>query len=125
MFARARDLLALGSSLLGKDNRTLHPSTLAASIRPQTAGLTNLNPDPVIAATSLWGLSWNLQYQTPALLERNVYGHGGWSGCQWWIYPEHDACFVFLTNALTPTRGGVNLNNLHNAFGSGLVGSPA
>lgn len=120
LFARAADLLSLGSALLRGDPGVITPVTLDAMRRPYTAGLTKLAPDPVNAGQD-FGLTWNLRHSAPALLERRLYGHGGWSGCQWWMYPEHDACFVLLTNVLDPHRFGADIDNLHNAFVTDVV----
>lgn len=123
LMSRAEDLLALGSALLRGDGELIHPVTLAASTRPQTTGLVQLQPDPVNAGQD-WGLPWNLRHSAPGLLERRLYGHGGASGCQWWMYPEQDACFVLLMNVIAPSVHGIDLDNLHNAFTTGLPTTP-
>jgi CubicO group peptidase (beta-lactamase class C family) len=87
--------------------------------RCQTEGLVHLTPDPGFAELD-WGLSWSLRHRSSTLLETDLSGHGGWSGCQWWMYPARDTCFVFLTNGLTPLRTDVDLDNLHNAVTAGL-----
>ncbi|MFI6296522.1 serine hydrolase domain-containing protein [Nonomuraea sp. NPDC050790] len=119
LFSRAEDLLALGSALLRGDRGLVHPTTLAAMTTPQTTGLVKLQPDPVNAGQD-WGLTWNLRHSAPGLLERRLYGHGGASGCQWWMYPEQDACFVLLINVMAPSLSGVDVDGLHNAFTTGL-----
>ncbi|MFF4414706.1 serine hydrolase domain-containing protein [Streptosporangium sp. NPDC001559] len=119
LFSRAEDLLALGGALLRGDRGLIHPTTLAAMTTPQTTGLVKLQPDPVNAGQD-WGLTWNLRHSAPGLLERRLYGHGGASGCQWWMYPEQDACFVLLINVLAPHLSGVDVDGLHNAFTTGL-----
>ncbi|MGJ6963839.1 serine hydrolase domain-containing protein [Streptosporangium sp. G11] len=119
LFSRAEDLLALGTSLLRGDRGVVHPITLAAMTEPQTTGLVKLQPDPVNAGQD-WGLTWNLRNAAPGLLERRLYGHGGASGCQWWMYPDHDACFVLLINVMAPSLHGVDIDGLHNAFTTGL-----
>lgn len=119
LFSRAQDLLALGSALLRGDGELIHPITLAATTTPQTTGLVKLQPDPVNAGQD-WGLPWNLRHSAPGLLERRLYGHGGASGCQWWMYPDHDACFVLLMNVVAPSVHGIDLDGLHNAFTTGL-----
>ncbi len=118
LMSRAEDLLALGSALLRGDG-PVHPITLAAMTVPQTTGLVKLQPDPVNAGQD-WGLVWNLRNAAPGLLERNLYGHGGASGCQWWMYPQYDACFVLMTNVIEPSTRGVDIDGLHNAFTTGL-----
>ncbi|MEU8324755.1 serine hydrolase domain-containing protein [Nonomuraea sp. NPDC048881] len=119
LFSRAEDLLALGGALLRGDRALIHPTTLAAMTTPQTTGLVKLQPDPVNAGQD-WGLTWNLRHSAPGLLERRLYGHGGASGCQWWMYPEQDACFVLLINVMAPSLSGVDVDGLHNAFTTGL-----
>ncbi|MFD9941017.1 serine hydrolase domain-containing protein [Nonomuraea sp. NPDC059023] len=119
LFSRAEDLLALGGALLRGDRELIHPTTLAAMTTPQTTGLVKLQPDPVNAGQD-WGLTWNLRNAAPGLLERRLYGHGGASGCQWWMYPEQDACFVLLINVMAPSLSGVDVDGLHNAFTTGL-----
>lgn len=117
--ARAEDLLALGSMLLRGDRRLVHPTTLAAMLTPQTAGIPRLLPDPLHIGPGTgqeWGMVWNMRMGSPTLLEQRLYGHGGLSGCQWWMYPDHDACFVLLTGLMNPLDVGVDLDNVHNAF---------
>ncbi|MFI6322993.1 serine hydrolase domain-containing protein [Nonomuraea sp. NPDC050556] len=121
LFSRAEDLLELGSALLR--GSVVHPVTHAAMTTPQTTGLVKLQPDPVNAGQD-WGLPWNLRHSAPGLLERRLYGHGGASGCQWWMYPDHDACFVLLINVVAPSLRGVDIDNLHNAFTTGLPTTP-
>ncbi|GAA3455609.1 serine hydrolase domain-containing protein [Dactylosporangium matsuzakiense] len=119
LLARADGLLRLGSSLLRGDGAAVHPVTLAAMTTPQSTGLPILSVDPMFGEQD-WGLTWTLRDRSTTLLERRVYGHGGWSGCQWWLYPDHDACVVLLVNNLYPGVPGVQLDNLLNAFTTGL-----
>lgn len=117
--ARAEDLLALGSMLLRGDRELIHPTTLSAMLTPQTTGIPRLLPDPLHIGPGTgqeWGLVWNMRMGSPTLLEQRLYGHGGLSGCQWWMYPDHDACFVLLTGLMNPLDVGVDLDNVHNAF---------
>jgi CubicO group peptidase (beta-lactamase class C family) len=118
-YARAADLLALGSSLLAGDGRVVQPGTLAASLRPQTAGLPKLAPYPAERGQD-WGLTWNLRHSDPALLERGLYGHGGWAGCEWWMYPGPGLTFVLLTNRPALSALGWDASRLHNAIASGV-----
>ncbi|WP_307859168.1 serine hydrolase domain-containing protein [Herbiconiux sp. SYSU D00978] len=119
VYTRAADLLALGQSLLAGDGRIVHPGTLAASLRPQTAGLPKLEPYPVERGQD-WGLTWNVRHSDPALLERGLYGHGGWAGCEWWMYPELGLTFVLLTNRPALGSHGWDASRLHNAVASGV-----
>jgi CubicO group peptidase (beta-lactamase class C family) len=114
LFATAADLLSLGAALLRDDDSVVHPSTRAAMLRPLTAGLPKLEPYPAAAGQD-WGLGWNLRHSAPGLLERGVFGHGGWAGTEFWIYPELDLCFVLLTNVARPGRLGLNADPLFNA----------
>lgn len=117
--ARAEDLLSLGTMLLRGDRELVHPTTLAASLTPQTTGIPRLLPDPLHIGPGTgqeWGLVWNMRMGSPTLLEQRLYGHGGLSGCQWWMYPDHDACFVLLTGLMNPLDVGVDVDNIHNAF---------
>lgn len=122
--AAAEDLARVGASLLRTqlhgEPGIVHPATLAASIVPRTIGLPQLLPDPVNAGNA-WGMPWNLRLEAPGLLERRMYGHGGWSGCQLFVYPDYDACLVLMTNRLDPHTVGVDIDGLHNAFVSGLA----
>jgi CubicO group peptidase (beta-lactamase class C family) len=116
--ARAEDLLSLSTKLLAGDRDLLHPGTLQAMTRPQTTGIERLMPDPLQIGPGTgqeWGLTWNMR-TSPTILDHRLYGHGGLSGCQWWVYPEHDAAFVFLTNVMNPLDVGVDLDAVHNAF---------
>jgi CubicO group peptidase (beta-lactamase class C family) len=114
LFATAADLLSLGAALLRDDDSVVHPSTRSAMLRPLTAGLPKLEPYPASAGQD-WGLGWNLRHSAPGLLERGVFGHGGWAGTEFWIYPDLDLCFVLLTNVARPGRLGLNADPLFNA----------
>ncbi|MGY4859411.1 serine hydrolase domain-containing protein [Cryobacterium sp. AP23] len=120
LFATAGDLLALGSALLADDGRVAHPRTVAAMLRPQTAGLPKLAPYTAERGQD-WGLGWNLRHNAPGLLERNVYGHGGWAGTEFWLYPALGVCFVLLTNIAGPSRLGLDVDELHNAVVAGTA----
>lgn len=123
-YATASDLLALGSALLRTASpgsaEVVHPATLAAMRVNRTAGLPRLNSKLQDARDQHWGLSLNLPTSS-AHLEHRLFGHAGWSGCQLWIYPDYDACFVLLTNRLDLPDLGVRFDELHNAFVAGLV----
>lgn len=123
-FATASDLLALGSALLrtvaSGSSEIVAPRTLSAMRVNRTTGLPRLNGDAAAAGREDWGLGFNLP-QSSALIETNVFGHEGWSGCQWWIYPQLDACFVLMTNLLDLPANGVRINELQNAFVTDLA----
>jgi len=114
LIATASDLLNLGSALLRNDGSVVHPTTRAAMLRPLTAGVPKLAPY-VVERGQDWGLGWNLRHSAPGLLERGVFGHGGWAGTEFWVYPELDVCFVLLTNVASPGRLGLNTDPLFNA----------
>jgi CubicO group peptidase (beta-lactamase class C family) len=118
LYATAEDLLSLGSALLRGGGDVVHPSTVAAMLRPQTTGLPKLAPYPAERGQD-WGLGWNLRHSAPGLLEQRVYGHGGWAGTEFWVYPDLDLCFVLLTNIVSPSRLGVEADQLHNAVVAG------
>ena len=117
LFATAADLLALGSALLRDDGTVVHTSTRAAMLRPLTGGLPRLAPYLAEAGQD-WGLGWNLRHSAPGLLERGVFGHGGWAGTEFWVYPELDLSFVLLTNVASPGRLGYSADPLFNAVAS-------
>jgi CubicO group peptidase (beta-lactamase class C family) len=118
LFATATDLLNFGSALLRNDGAVVQPGTRTAMLRPLTAGLPKLAPYLVERGQD-WGLGWNLRHSAPGLLERGVFGHGGWAGTEFWVYPELDVCFVLLTNVASPGRLGFNADPLFNAVASG------
>ncbi len=112
----AAGLLEVGGSLLralgGARGEVLHRETLRGMLEPRTIGL----PEPVPGDPRRdFGLTWNIRQASTALLHRNAFGHEGWSGSQWWLYPELDLCFVLLTNLLDVRRVGVDPDELNNA----------
>lgn len=112
---RAGDLLAIGSALLRNDGSLLAPVTVEAMLRPLTVGMTKLEPYPASRGQD-WGFTWNLRNDAPGLLARDGYGHGGWGGCEFWITPSSDTCFVLLTGVGGGVRRlGVEADELHNA----------
>jgi CubicO group peptidase (beta-lactamase class C family) len=113
LFGRAADLLALGSALLRDDGSVVHPSTRTAMLRPLHAAVPRLEPYPAERGQD-WGFAWNLRSRAPGLLERDVFGHGGRSGTEFWIYPGLGVCFTLLTNRAD--RPGVDADELHNAI---------
>jgi CubicO group peptidase (beta-lactamase class C family) len=117
---RAADLLAVGSALLrihgGARDGILQPETLEMMRRPLTGDIPRLEPYPASRGQD-WGFTWNLRTRAPGLLDRDVYGHGGWSGTEFWVHPTAGLCWVLLTNrALRP---GVDTDQLDNAVVSG------
>ena len=117
---RASDLLAIGSALLrihgGARDGILQPETLAMMRRPLTGDIPRLEPYPATRGQD-WGFTWNLRTRAPGLIDRDVYGHGGWSGTEFWVHPSAGLCWVLLTNqALRP---GIDTDQLDNAVVSG------
>ncbi|MBA8817222.1 CubicO group peptidase (beta-lactamase class C family) [Microbacterium halimionae] len=116
MFARASDLLALGSTLLRRDG-VVQPATLEMMLRPLTGDVPRLEPYPVERGQD-WGFSWNLRRHDPALISTDGFGHGGWAGTEFWVHPTAGVTYVLLTNqALRP---GVDTAQLDNAIVSGV-----
>lgn len=114
---RAHDLLALGTELLrihgGARDGILSPATLAMMRRPLTGDIPRLEPYPAERGQD-WGLAWNLRTRAPGLIDRDVYGHGGWAGTEFWVHPSAGIAWVLLTNrALRP---GVDIDELDNAI---------
>ncbi|MGW8483088.1 serine hydrolase domain-containing protein [Microbacterium sp. NPDC055903] len=117
---RAEDLLAIGTELLrihaGKADGILAPSTLAMTMRPLTGDIPRLEPYPSERGQD-WGFTWNLKTRAPGLIDRDVYGHSGWSGCEFWVHPGAGVCWVLLTNAAS--RPGVDGDEIDNVVISG------
>lgn len=98
---RADDLLRLGSALLrigeGERGGILSPATLAMMRRPLTGAIPRLDPYPAERGQD-WGFTWNLRSRAPGLIDRDVYGHGGWAGTEFWVHPTAGVSWVLLTN---------------------------
>lgn len=119
LLGRAADLLAIGSALLRNDGTLVAPVTYDAMLRPLTAGLPKL--EPYIASRGQdWGFTWNLRHSAPGLLARDTFGHGGWAGTEFWVTPSRGVCFVLLTNLASPSRLGVDTDQLHNAVAAAV-----
>ena len=61
----------------------------------------NLSPGLTVVALS------------PALIDQDVYGHGGWSGAGFWIHPSAGVAYVLLTKIDSP---GFDADALDNAI---------
>lgn len=114
---RAEDLLRVGAELLrihdGARDGILAPETLAMTRRPLTGDIPRLEPYPAERGQD-WGFTWNLRTRAPGLIDRDTYGHGGWSGTEFWVHPGAGVAWVLLTNrALRP---GVDTDELDNAI---------
>lgn len=117
---RAEDLLRVGAELLrihgGARDGILAPETLAMTRRPLTGDIPRLEPYPAERGQD-WGFTWNLRTRAPGLIDRDAYGHGGWSGTEFWVHPSAGLVWVLLTNqALRP---GVDTDQLDNAVVTG------
>lgn len=114
---RAEDLLAVGTALLrihgGASDSILRPATLAMMLRPLTGDIPRLDPYPAERGQD-WGFTWNIRSRDTGLIARDTYGHGGWSGTEFWVHPDAGVAWVLLTNqALRP---GVDTAQLDNAI---------
>lgn len=114
---RAADLLALGTELLrihgGARDGILRPATLAMMLRPLTGDIPRLDPYPAERGQD-WGFTWNLRSRAPGLIAQDAYGHGGWSGTEFWVHPDAGVAWVLLTGrALRP---GIDADELDNAI---------
>ena len=121
LFARAQDLLALGTDLLrtlrdGTDG-VLTPAGLDFMRRPVTQGMARLEPYPAERGQD-WGFTLNLRNAGPGLLAHDGFGHGGWAGPEFHVHPEHGVAWVLLT--AKAGRVGVNTDQLDNAVVSGV-----
>lgn len=118
---RAADLLLLGSALLrigeGETGGIVNPATLAMMRRPLTGDIPRLEPYPAERGQD-WGFTWNLRSRAPGLIDRDVYGHAGWAGTEFWVHPTAGLAWVLLTNRAV--RDGVDIDELDNAIVSGL-----
>jgi len=117
LIGRAEDLLQIGAALLRNAGEIVRPTTLAMMRRPLTGDIPRLDPYPAERGQD-WGFTWNLRTRAPGLIDRDVYGHGGWSGAEFWVHPTAGVAYVLLTNrALRP---GVDADELDNAVVSGV-----
>ncbi|MEU1972601.1 serine hydrolase domain-containing protein [Microbacterium sp. NPDC019599] len=116
LLGRASDLLALGSALLRDDGSVVQPVTLAMMLRPLTGDIPRLDPYPAEAGQD-WGFSWNLPTRAPSRLDRDAFGHSGWSGTEFWVHPTAGVAWVLLTNT---AHSPVNPDELDNAIVAGL-----
>ena len=121
MLGRAEDLLRVGSELLrvggGGNGGVLTPGGLAMMRRPLTGGIPRLDPYPIERGQD-WGFTFNLRSRAPGLIDRDVYGHGGWAGTEFWVHPTAGLAWVLLTNRAE--RRGVDVDELDNAVVAGL-----
>ncbi|MCP2635869.1 beta-lactamase family protein [Microbacterium sp. HD4P20] len=121
MIGTAADLLTLGSALLrigqGERGGVVQPATLAMMRRPLTGDIPRFEPY-VAERGQDWGFTLNLRNRAPGLIDRDVFGHGGWAGTEFWVHPTAGIAFVLLTNQAE--RPGVDLDELDNAVVSAV-----
>jgi CubicO group peptidase (beta-lactamase class C family) len=122
MIGTAADLLALGSALLRirrgeTETSVVHPATLEMMLRPLTGDIPRLEPY-VAERGQDWGFTFNLRTRAPGLIDRDVFGHGGWAGTEFWVHPTAGVAFVLLTNQAE--RPVVDLDEIDNAVVSGV-----
>jgi Beta-lactamase len=82
-------------------------------ITSRTGGLPRFSP--IAGDNREWGLGFCLHETTDGRTRYRGFGHGAWSGCQWWMYPELDRCLVLMTNLIDAPRRGVLFDELHSA----------
>ncbi len=139
MYGRAEDLLRIGAALLriqngggrrdenGEDGETveivetietiLTPAGLRMMRTPLTGDIPRLEPYPASRGQD-WGFTLNLRTRAPGLIDRDVYGHSGWAGTEFWVHPSAGVCWVLLTNSVS--RPGVDADALDNAVISAI-----
>ncbi|MEV4953375.1 serine hydrolase domain-containing protein [Paenarthrobacter nitroguajacolicus] len=113
LFGTATDLLNLGTELLRNSGKAVRPATLAAMRRPRTREVSHITTRPQPLRHT--GLGFQMPANESDLFAQGIYGHPGWSGTEWWMFPEQDRCVVFLTNVLDTPERGVDTNELFNA----------
>jgi CubicO group peptidase (beta-lactamase class C family) len=123
LFSTAPDLLKLGQCLLNDgahaSGRIISRLTLREMTRPQTVGIPSILPDDWTNDVD-FGLTFIRPNYTKGIVHKNIYGHNGWGGCKFWVYPEEDVCFAFMTNLMAPDMHGVDTDQLHNLFSACL-----
>lgn len=97
LMGRAEDLLRIGSALLRDRGEIVQPATLAMMRRPLTGDIPRLEPYPAARGQD-WGFTWNLPARAPGLIDRDLYGHSGWAGTDFWVHPSAGLAWVLLTN---------------------------
>jgi CubicO group peptidase (beta-lactamase class C family) len=110
LLGRASDLLAIGAALLRGGEGIVRPATLAMTLRPLTGEIPRLDPYPAERGQD-WGFTWNLPTRAPGLIDRDAYGHGGWTGAEFWVHPSAGVAYIFLTNAALPDLDTDRLDN--------------
>ena len=103
LFSTAHDLILFGQMLLGNEasERVLSPETIRAMAQPRVVsrGFRTLGWDNQSPYSSNRGRSFS----------ESAFGHGGFTGTVFWVDPQKDLLFLFLSNRLHPDgRGTIN-----------------
>ena len=130
LLSNAHDVLTMGRMLLNdgtlNGSRIISPITLKAMTQPQTIGIPPTKPTDFVDTEV--GLTWMLPRRSKSIIAGNViadggkgiYGHDGWGGCMFWMYPQQGVCFAFMTNLLDAGMHCDEVNRIHNVFASCL-----
>lgn len=106
LFSTAEDLAVYAAMMKG--GGTYHGVQI---LKPETvAEMTRANE---IKDGTLRGLSWDMRsgysYNRGDLMSPRAFGHGGFTGNVFWMDPELDLTFIFLSNRVHPDgKGSVN-----------------
>ena len=123
LFSSASDLLKLGQCMLGEGayggGHIISKLTAREMTRAQTTGITSNVPDDGNADQD-FGLTWMIPTRHKGIIHKRIYGHNGWGGCKFWMYPEEGVCFVLMTNLMSADLHGVDLDIVHNLFSACL-----
>ena len=83
--------------------------------RPLTADIAPFEANPVIGTgTEVRAFTWNLHPHAQGLIDRDLYGHGGWAGTEFWVHPTAGVAWVLLT--AQAIREGVDREAIDNAI---------
>ncbi|NJM41962.1 MAG: beta-lactamase family protein [Anaerolineae bacterium] len=119
LFSNAADLLKLGQALLNDGGSVINRLTLREMTCPQTTGIASILPDDWTNDVD-FGLTFILPNYAKSIVHKKTYGHNGWGGCKFWVYPDEGVCFTLMTNLLAPDLHGVDLDIVHNVFSACL-----
>ena len=123
LFSTAGDVLKFGQCMLNEgahaNGRIISPLTLREMIRPQTIGIDSIVPDDWTTDVD-FGLTWINPSRSKSIIHKQIYGHNGWGGCKFWVYPEEGVCFAMMTNLMAADLHGVDLDIVHNVFSACL-----
>jgi len=123
LFSTAGDVLKLGQCMLNEGahagGRILSKLTVREMTRPQTTGIPSILPDDWTGDHE-FGLTWIIPSRNKAIIHKKIYGHNGWGGCKFWMYPEEGVCLALMTNLMSADMHGVDLDIVHNLFSSCL-----